>query len=67
MGESRPGSDVDMALNTSAFVHMRNSVESLIEEGIYPPGDATTRGAGTVDGGARGGGAADRAAVPAVG
>ena len=39
MGESREGSDVDMALNTSAFVHMRNSVESLIEEGIYPPGD----------------------------
>jgi AcrR family transcriptional regulator len=39
MGESREGSDVDMALNTSAFVHMRNSVESLIEECIYPPGD----------------------------
>jgi AcrR family transcriptional regulator len=39
MGESREGSDVDMALNTSAFVHMRNAVESLIEEGIYPPGD----------------------------
>ena len=39
MGESRPGSDVDMALNTSAFVHMRNSVESLMAEGIYPPGD----------------------------
>jgi hypothetical protein len=39
MGESREGSDVDMALNTSAFVHMRNSVESLIEEGIYPPCD----------------------------
>src|SRR6202051_1069704 len=32
MGESREGSDVDMALNTSAFVHMRNSVESLIKE-----------------------------------
>jgi AcrR family transcriptional regulator len=43
MGESRPGSDVDMALNTSAFVHMRNTVESLIEEGIYPPGDPTTK------------------------
>jgi AcrR family transcriptional regulator len=39
MGESREGSDVDMALNTSAFVHMRNSIESLIEECIYPPGD----------------------------
>ena len=43
MSESRPGSDVDMALNTSAFVHMRNTVESLIEEGIYPPGDPITK------------------------
>jgi AcrR family transcriptional regulator len=43
MGESRQGSDVDVALNTSAFVHMRNSVESLIEEGIYPPGDPTAK------------------------
>jgi AcrR family transcriptional regulator len=42
MGESRPGSDVDMALNTSAFVHMRNSVEALIAEGIFPPGDPIT-------------------------
>jgi AcrR family transcriptional regulator len=39
MGESRPGSDVDMALNTSAFVHMQNTVQSLMQEGIYPPGD----------------------------
>src|SRR5690242_20492253 len=39
MSESRPGSEVDMALNTSAFVHMRKSVESLIDEGIYPAGD----------------------------
>jgi AcrR family transcriptional regulator len=42
MAESRPGSDVDMALNTSAFVHMRNSVEALIAEGIFPAGDPTT-------------------------
>ncbi|MFG1931075.1 TetR/AcrR family transcriptional regulator [Mycobacterium sp. NPDC048908] len=42
MSESRPGSDVDMALNTSAFVHMRSSVETLIAEGTYPAGDATT-------------------------
>jgi AcrR family transcriptional regulator len=41
MGEGRPGSDVDMTLNSSAFVHMRNSVESLMAEGIYPPGDST--------------------------
>jgi AcrR family transcriptional regulator len=43
MAESRPGSDVDMALNASAFVHMRNSVQSLIDEGIYPPGDPTVK------------------------
>ncbi|WP_431306154.1 TetR/AcrR family transcriptional regulator [Mycobacterium hubeiense] len=42
MGEGRPGSDVDVTLNSSAFVHMRNSVEALIAEGIYPPGDAMT-------------------------
>ena len=41
MGEGRPGSDVDMTLNSSAFVHMRASIESLMDEGIYPPGDAT--------------------------
>jgi AcrR family transcriptional regulator len=43
MGDSRQGSDVDMALNTSAFVHMCNSVEALIKEGIYPPGDPTDK------------------------
>lgn len=43
MGESRPGSEIDLALNSSAFVHMRNSVESLMAEGIYPPGDPTTK------------------------
>lgn len=42
MGEGSPGSDVDMTLNTSAFVHMRASVQALIDEGIYPPGDPTT-------------------------
>jgi AcrR family transcriptional regulator len=42
MGESRPGSDVDVTLNSSAFQHMRNAVESLIAEGIFPPGDPTT-------------------------
>ena len=41
MGEGRPGSDVDMTLNSSAFVHMRTSVEALMAEGIYPPGDPT--------------------------
>ncbi|MHC9294273.1 TetR/AcrR family transcriptional regulator [Mycobacterium sp. LTG2003] len=42
MGEGRPGSDVDVTLNSSAFVHMRTSVEALISEGIYPPGDPTS-------------------------
>jgi AcrR family transcriptional regulator len=42
MAEGGPDSDVDMALNTSAFVYLRNSVESLMADGIYPPGDPTT-------------------------
>ncbi len=41
MGEGREGSDVDMTLNSSAFQHLRNSVEGLIDEGIFPPGDPT--------------------------
>jgi AcrR family transcriptional regulator len=41
MGEGTAGSDVDVTLNSSAFVHMRASVESLMEEGVYPPGDST--------------------------
>jgi AcrR family transcriptional regulator len=41
MGEGSAGSDVDMTLNSSAFTHMRASVQSLMDEGIYPPGDPT--------------------------
>jgi AcrR family transcriptional regulator len=41
MGEGRPGSDVDVALNSSAFVHMRAAVQGLIDEGVFPPGDPT--------------------------
>jgi AcrR family transcriptional regulator len=41
MGEPRPGSDVDLALNSSAFVHLSDSIRSLIDEGIYPPCDVT--------------------------
>ena len=37
MGEGRPGSDIDMTLNSSAFHHLRNSVETLMAEGIFPP------------------------------
>jgi AcrR family transcriptional regulator len=42
MGEGRAGSDIDMTLNSSAFLHLRNSVESLMAEGVYPSGDPTT-------------------------
>jgi AcrR family transcriptional regulator len=41
MGEGRPGSDVDVTLNSSAFVHMRASIESLMADGVYPSGDST--------------------------
>lgn len=41
MGKGRPGSDVDLTLNSSAFLHLRTSVEALIADGIYPAGDAT--------------------------
>ncbi|MGU3653498.1 TetR/AcrR family transcriptional regulator [Mycolicibacterium sp. A43C] len=41
MGEGNPHSDVDVTLASSAFVHMRASVEALIAEGIYPQGDST--------------------------
>ncbi len=41
MEEGRPGSDVDLTMNSSAFVHMRASIESLMAEGVYPPGDST--------------------------
>jgi AcrR family transcriptional regulator len=41
MGEGRPDSDVDMMLNSSAFTHLQASIECLIVQGTYPPGDAT--------------------------
>jgi AcrR family transcriptional regulator len=42
MGEGNPGSDVDITLDSSAFVHMRSTIETLMEEGIYPRGDSTS-------------------------
>jgi AcrR family transcriptional regulator len=42
MGEWRSGSDVDAALASSAFAHMRATVRTLMDEGSCPPGDATT-------------------------
>jgi AcrR family transcriptional regulator len=42
MGEWRSGSDVDASLDSSAFKHMRATVQALIDEGIFAPGDPTT-------------------------
>ncbi len=42
MGEGRAGSDVDVMLNNSAFVHIRSTVEILMAEGILPDKDSTT-------------------------
>jgi len=39
MGRVHSGSDVDATLATSAFVHMRDSVQALMDQGIYAPGD----------------------------
>jgi AcrR family transcriptional regulator len=41
MGEPRPGSDVEVTLNGSAFVHLRDSVQTMMDEGTYPSGDVT--------------------------
>ncbi|MBJ7337754.1 TetR/AcrR family transcriptional regulator [Mycolicibacterium sp.] len=41
MGEPRQGSDVDVALNSSAFEHLVGSVQALVDEGTYPAGDVT--------------------------
>jgi AcrR family transcriptional regulator len=42
MGYGHPGSDVDVALNSSAFGHLRATVQALIADGTYPPDDPTT-------------------------
>ena len=42
MGEWRSGSNVDIALDSSAFRHMRASVKSLMDEGVYRTDDPTT-------------------------
>lgn len=41
MGEWRSGSDVDVALRSSAFEHICGTVQTLMDEGIYPAGDPT--------------------------
>ena len=67
MGEGRPGSDIDMTLNSSAFQHLRNSVEVLIEEGVYPRRRPDRGGAAVADRRARHCGTADFEAVSAMG
>jgi Tetracyclin repressor-like, C-terminal domain len=41
MGEWRSGSDIDATLTSSAFNHLRATVQALMDEGICPPGDPT--------------------------
>ena len=41
MSEWKSNSDVDAALASSAFEHMCVTVETLMSEGVLPPGDAT--------------------------
>jgi AcrR family transcriptional regulator len=41
MSEGRPGSDVDITLNSSAFAHMRAGVIAMMDEGLYVPDDPT--------------------------
>src|SRR5271163_1917946 len=42
MGEWRSDSNVDAALASSAFEHMRAAIQALMDEGICPAGGATT-------------------------
>jgi AcrR family transcriptional regulator len=41
MEPGHPGSDVDMMLSSSAFTHLRASVEAMIADGAYPDADPT--------------------------
>jgi AcrR family transcriptional regulator len=40
MGDPRSPSDVDTVLANSAFVHLRAIVQTMIDDGTYPPRDA---------------------------
>jgi AcrR family transcriptional regulator len=42
MGEWRSGRDIDTTLDSSAFKHMRATVQKLMDEGTYLPDDPTT-------------------------
>ena len=67
MGEGRPGSDIDMTLNSSAFQHLRNSVESSDGGGRLSARRSDGCRAGAVDRRPRRCGASDLEAVSAVG
>ena len=41
MCQGAAGSDVDAALASSAFLHMQASVQALMDQGVFGPGDAT--------------------------
>jgi AcrR family transcriptional regulator len=41
MGEGHPGSDVDETLASAAFGHLRDSVQALMDEGVYARDDPT--------------------------
>jgi AcrR family transcriptional regulator len=41
MCQGTPGSDIDASLTSAAFIHMRDSVQTLMDEGIYATGDPT--------------------------
>lgn len=42
MGEWRSGSNIDVVLDSSAFKHMRATVQKLMDDGVYLPDDPTT-------------------------
>ncbi len=66
MGEWRSDSDVDASLDSSAFKPMCATVQALIDEGIFAPGDPTAVGAAAVECRPRCGGVTDRQAALAV-
>ena len=66
MGEGTLGSDVDATLTTSAFVHMRGTVQALMDEGVYVSGDPTAVALELWSAAHGVAATADRQAVPAV-
>jgi AcrR family transcriptional regulator len=42
MGEWKSGNSIDIALETTAFKHMLATVQTLMDDGVYPADDPTT-------------------------